>query len=209
MYFNRISHPANFMFATAADMAKGKLSLDKASLPFRIAALGGDVYRLTVDGPAWTDHFSQAELAAAVPGENRHAVALRPDGTLAVTAADTGRTVLAGVPGATFGTCGAVWMFQFRHEPDMQFYGLGEHSKGLEKTGERVKFWNTDLFGDFAHCEIHHSHANPMYVALPWLIVKQGNHYAGILVHNPGAVFMDLASNVVWSEENAEDRDRA
>lgn len=208
MYFSKIPHPANFVFAREADPARGVLPLADGEARVTLTAIGGDVHRVTVRHPRWPHNPSQAELAESVPGENAHAVRLAADGSLELVENASGRVALSGVPGATLGACGRTWLFQFRHEPTMQFYGLGEHSKGLEKSGQRVKFWNTDLFGDFAHCEATHGYANPMYVAIPWLIVKQGNHYIGLLVHNPGAVFMDLASNFVWSEANTEDRDR-
>ncbi|MFH1496603.1 MAG: glycoside hydrolase family 31 protein [Verrucomicrobiota bacterium] len=194
MYFNKIRHPANFTFAAPASTT--------------LKHLGGDVHRLTVRGRTPWKNPSQAELAARLPGKARHAVTLTPDNGLAVTETATGRVLLAGVPGATHGTCGDAWMLQFRHHEDIRFYGLGEHSGKLEKTGQRVKFWNTDLWGDFSLHEIKTANPNPMYVSIPWLIVKQGNDYLGILVNHPGAVFMDLASSFIWSADNPDDRNR-
>lgn len=216
MYFHKIPHPANFAFVASAELPSGDAATSGElagphrgdSLRLTVNPLGRDVFRVAIDGGTWRDHGSQADLAAALPGPSAHRVEFQADGALYVREAATGRTLLHGVPHAMFGTCGATWLFQFRHEAAMQFYGLGEHSKNLEKSGQRVKFWNTDLFGDFAHCEINQGYANPMYVAVPWVVVKQGNEYVGILVHNPGAVFMDLASNFVWSAANSEDRER-
>ena len=135
-------------------------------------------------------------------------MSLDAGGVLALTETATGAVVLKGSAHGMFGASGAAWMFQFHHEPDMQFYGLGEHNKHLEKSGQRTKFWNTDVMGDFPAHEVAHGHPNPMYIAIPWLIIKQGNRYVGILVHNPGAVFMDLASNFIWVNNNKEDRAR-
>lgn len=194
MYFNKIRHPANFAFAAPAKST--------------VAHLGDDVHRITVRGRKPWKNPSQAELAKKLSGQARHAVAFTPDNGLQVTEAATGRTLLAGVPGATHGTCGDAWMLQFRHHADMRFYGLGEHSGKLEKSGQRVKFWNTDLWGDFSLHEIRTANPNPMYVDIPWLIVKQGNDYLGLLVNHPGAVFMDLASSFIWAANNPDDRNR-
>lgn len=208
MYFHRIPHPANFRFAPTADPAAGTLALGETPPQVRVEHLGADVHRLRVEHSRWQPHGSRARLTPELSGAASHVVRLTADGAVEVASQDTGERLLQGVPQATFGVSGRTWMFQFRHEPDMQFYGLGEHSRGLEKSGQRVKFWNTDLFGDFAHCEIEQGYANPMYVAIPWLIVKRGNRYVGLLVNNPEAVFMELASNFIWSDENPEDRAR-
>jgi alpha-glucosidase len=193
MYFNKIRHPANFVFSAK---------------PASVENLGGDVHRLRIRGAKPWKNPSQAELAARIEGDSRHTVTVPKDNGLVLAESATGRTLLSGVPGATFGTCGSAWMLQFQHTPEMRFYGLGEHNKGLEKSGQRVKFWNTDLWGDFSLHEIRHAHPNPMYVSIPWLLVKQGNDYLGILVNHPGAVFMDLASSFIWSADNPDDRNR-
>ncbi|CAM2979735.1 TIM-barrel domain-containing protein [Rariglobus hedericola] len=193
MYFNKIRHPANFVFSAR---------------PASVENLGGDVHRLRLRGAKPWKNPSQAELATTIAGESRHSVAVTKDNGLSLTESATGRSLLSGFPGATFGTCGSAWMLQFRHTAGLEFYGLGEHNKGLEKSGQRVKFWNTDLWADFSIFEIRHGHPNPMYVAIPWLIVKQGNDYLGILVNHPGAVFMDLASSFIWSADNPDDRNR-
>jgi alpha-glucosidase len=193
MYFNKIRHPANFVFATP---------------DATVRHLGGDVHRLSITGRKPWQNPSQAELSTQLSGKARYTVAITPNNGLGITETATGRELLTGVPGATYGTCGDAWMLQFRHHPDIQFYGLGEHSGALEKSGQRVKFWNTDLWGDFSLHEIRHANPNPLYVSIPWLIVKQGNDYLGLLINHPGAVFMDLASSFIWSADNPDDRNR-
>lgn len=204
MYFNKIHHPANFHFCSAADLAAQALIAGKDRFPFEVTDVGGDVFRLSVHHARWTDHGSHAELASSVSGDSRHTVRLAADGSLSIHASDRKTPLLQGRAGETFGLSGQAWLFRFAHHPGTQYYGLGEHNRGLEKSGQRAKFWNTDLFGDFDHDVIRHGHPNPMYVAIPWLIVKTGNHYVGLLVHNPGAVFMDLASDFIWSQPKGE-----
>lgn len=191
LYTDKIPHPANFVFPGARDALK-------------VSPLGGDVFRLRARrGLGWRNP-SQAKIATRISGASAHEVTMLRDGTLRVKDA-RGRVVLSSVPGATLGRSGPAWLLQFRHERDMQFYGLGEHSRGFEKSGQRVKFWNTDLIADYPFDQIRHDHTNPMYVSVPWIIVKRGNFYAGILVHHPGEVFLDLASNFIWSAEDKAD----
>jgi alpha-glucosidase len=209
MYFNKIRHPANFAFADHASAERTRLTLGKNTHRVVIDHVGADVHRVCIKGPHVWINPSQAELTAPLEGAPAHRVELKSDGALVVTAIPTGTTLLSGVPGATFGTSGDAWMLQFRHTPGMRFYGLGEHSSpGIEKSGQRVKFWNTDVWGDFHQHQIDHAHPNPMYVAIPWLIVKQGDTFIGLLVNHPGAVFMDLASNFIWEKHNPDDKAR-
>lgn len=193
-YLHKIPHPANFIFNGSAN-------------DFEITSLGGDVHRIRAQHPKDWHNPSQAQLAEQISGEPQHTVSCAEDGTLRVND-QKGRTVLATVPGATYGQSGDTWLLQFRHERGMQFYGLGEHTRGFEKSGQRVKFWNTDLIADFAWEEVVSGYPNPLYVAIPWLIVKRGNFFCGLLVHHPGAVFMELASNFVWDIHNTSERER-
>ncbi len=197
MYFNKIRHPSNFDFAPAAPARA------------RIDSLGGDVFRLRVPGARLWKNPSQALLAERIDGADTTALAFAADGTLSLAplpSSSVSAPLLTTTPGATFGRCGATWMLQFRHHPELRFYGLGEHSSpGLEKTAQRVKFWNTDLWGDFSLHEIRHAHPNPQYVSIPYVAVRTPGGWVGLLVHHPGAVFMDLASNFVWEEGNYDD----
>ncbi len=197
MYFTKIRHPANFNFDA------------KPPTSHSIQPIGGDAFRIQITREGDWVNPSQAELAESLSGLATHRVAFDTEGTLRVETA-AGHLVLSGKRKETFGTCGDAWMLQFHHSPSLQFYGLGEHSSPeIEKTGQRVKFWNTDLWGDFALHDIRNAHPNPMYVAIPWLVVKRGNDYIGILINHPGAVFMDLASNFIWTKTNQVDIARA
>lgn len=208
MYFNKIRHPANFVFNTKAAKNRRTLTVAGETCRLDIASLGGDVHRITLAHQRWRPHGSDAELATEIGGDDKFSVGVDEHGDLAVTAVATGHVLLSGVPHATFGVSGVAWMVQFRHHAGMQFYGLAEHNKGFEKSGQRVKFWNTDVYGDFSQHEVRHGYPNPMYISLPYVIVKQGNDYLGLLVHNPGAVFMDLASDFLWDGKNPADKNR-
>ncbi|WP_438479338.1 glycoside hydrolase family 31 protein [Oleiharenicola lentus] len=208
MYFNKIRHPANFVFNTASSSDGRAITLAGKPCGLAIDSLGSDVHRVVLTHSRWAPHGSDAELASEIPGNNCYRLKVDERGDLSVIESATQRVVLRGARQCTFGVSGAAWIMQFHHEPGMQFYGLGEHSKGLEKSGQRVKFWNTDVFGDFSQHEVRHGHANPMYMAMPYVIVKQGNDYIGLLINNPGATFMDLASDFLWDGVNPADRQR-
>ena len=71
---------------------------------------------------------------------------------------------------------------------------MGEKSKGLELSNIRTKFWNTDVWADFDSNVFINGSPDPMYVSIPYLIVKKGNSYIGLLLDNPMATFMSTAN---------------
>ncbi len=177
MYFKKFDHPGNFAF-------------DK-SFDYQMEVLGDDVFKLTVESPRWHDNFSQAELdEAAFANLPSRAELQVSEYSLSLQA--EGGSLLQSLPERMFGVAGSKWMFCFAHRPHMQFYGLGEKNNGFEKTGVRSKFWNTDVFADFHMHQIETGVTDPMYVSVPYLLVKQGNVYCGILADNPFDAFVSL-----------------
>ena len=87
---------------------------------------------------------------------------------------------------------GSKWVVNFTPEPDLKFYGLGEKSQGFEKTGTRTKFWNTDGWADFHPAAKTEGVTDPMYISVPYVLVKAEHGWVGILVNNPFPVFMHL-----------------
>lgn len=196
MYFHKIHHPANFRFARSC--RKSALAIGADSFWARISSPDGWVHRLECANRRWPRQYSQSKL---VPPPARGAAAdgwsLRfgGDGSLSFRQPD-GRVFLRTEPGRGFGVSGQAWLLQFRHEPDMQFYGMGEKSLGLELSGQRTKFWNADVWADFNFHRIVTESADPMYLSIPWLIIRRGDTYAGLLLNNPFAAFMATAPDV-------------
>ena len=207
MNLRKIRHPVNFDFIRKVD-SQGRFSLGPASERFVLADLGDDVFRLRVLGRHWPINHSQAELDLKCGGPSSHALLVDPHGHLTLRRECDGAVLLTGAPGGTFGHCGDAWLFEFELDPQTAFFGWGEHSLRLNKRGQRTKFWHTDLFGDYAHCEIVDGTPNPMYASIPWVIAKRGNEHVGLLLNHPADAFMDLGSNFIWDEANAEDRNR-
>jgi alpha-glucosidase len=195
MYFQKIRHPSNFSFATAH--AQQTLSIGSGPVQIHVRDLGEDVFHVELgDATRWPldarvlplheDAFSQR------PSDCRLVVS--DSGNLGLVNA-AGQTVLAGVEGACIGVCGSAWLLQFVRTAGMRFFGQGEKVTGMEKTGKRTKFWNADVWADHAMHTIETGQADPQYAAIPYLLVRQGQQWVGILVDHPGAVFMDTGSN--------------
>jgi alpha-glucosidase len=202
MYFRKTRHPSNFRFADRHQAAQ--LGLGDATLATRVSALGEDVFHV---------EFSNAErwpLDArlirmhddAFAGGSVHSLSLSEDGNIALTR--DGESLLTGIQGAAIGVCGSAWIVQFARDDTMRFYGQGEKVNGLEKTGKRSKFWNADVWADHSIGEIIDGAADPQYASIPYLLVRSGAAWIGILVDHPGVVFMDCGSN--WFHSGHDDQ---
>lgn len=194
MYFKKIRHPSNFTFAQAHQ--GGVLQCGGQGLSSRVRDLGEDVFHVELSNPQrWPlDARLLPMLEQAFQGPSSHQLGFSDDGQLGLRNAQ-GHTVLAGIAGASVGVCGSAWLVQWARNDNMRFYGQGEKVTGLEKTGLRTKFWNLDVWGDHPMPEIIDGQADPQYAAIPYLLIRHGDAWVGILVDHPGCVFMDTGSN--------------
>ena len=173
MYFNKCDHPVNFKF-------------DRPGR-FEVSDLGNGISKLLVRDPErWSSSDSQAELDEAAFAGQPSAVKLE------LTPEGFRFGFLKSVPNYVFGVSGSKWMCCFEHQNTYRYYGLGEKNNGFEKSGLRTKFWNTDVMADFYGKQVEFSPTDPMYVTIPYILIKNGNEYAGILVDNPYADFMSF-----------------
>ena len=199
MYFQKIRHPSNFRFASGH--AGDALQLgDAAPLQARVRDLGEDVFHVEFrDDARWPlDPRLLRMHDDAFAGASTRSFGFDADGTLRLEDAQ-GARVLAGVPRASVGVCGKAWLVQLARNDDMRFYGQGEKVTGLEKTGRRTKFWNLDVWGDHPMPVIIDGQADPQYAAIPYLLIRNGAQWIGVLVDHPGNVFMDTGSNWFFS----------
>lgn len=200
MYFHKFPIAANFDFARQYRLGQwAKLGSTKFRL--QLTEFHDDIYRLRVESPRWPDSYSQAGLTPPSirrkAGAGKAKTRLTLDRGCGIRLTDEhGRVVLQSPSRQTFGLCGDASLFMFQREERHQFYGMGEKSTGLEHSGRRTKFWNTDVWADFHVAQFRDGTPDPMYVSIPYLIVKRDNTYVGLLLDNPYATFMDTASSV-------------
>ena len=194
MYFNKYPHPANFQFARQA--RNGRTRLGSTTIEVRMDRFQGDVFRLRLTGSSWGRNPSQAGLTPP-PRSARGRVAATLDANLALTLKDEKGHVLLRAPrNMAIGVSGQNSMFLFEHQEGDQFYGMGEKLLGLELSGKQSKFWNTDAFADFYWKSIFEGKVDPYYVSIPYLIIKRGNTYLGLLLDNPHATFINTGADV-------------
>ncbi len=190
MYFHKIHDPINFSFPRAYDPARRRLSVGKHSVGLELADLGSDVFRIRVVSELWPHQYSQVVLQAPEPARASSArLTVGAKGDLELLDAAS-VSLLRSVEGQSFGVSGRAWLFHFELPNAAQFYGLGEKGVGFERSGLRTKFWNTDVWGDFPMSQVRTGATDPMYANVPWVIIKQDNRYAGLLLHNAGASFL-------------------
>lgn len=195
MYFQKIRHPSNFRFAQG--YAPPALNFGNSPINAAIRDLGEDVFHVELRAPhRWPLDARVLPLLedGFKPHPSSYRLAFSTTGNLSLTDAD-GHVQLTGVDGAAVGVCGSAWLIQWSRNAEMRFFGQGEKLTGLEKSGKRTKFWNADVWADHAMATVEHGQADPQYAAIPYLLIRQGARWVGILVDNPGAVFMDTGSN--------------
>jgi alpha-glucosidase len=192
--FSKYFHPNNFRFADA--FAESAFRIGGETFALDAHSAGEDVWRLRIRHPRWAvDHSRSGLLPDERADGSRHKARLEiaHDGGLALRAGALGRAFLTSLPGAAFGVSGQAWMFQFRLRPDMQFYGMGEKSTPFEKSERAHRFWNTDVWADHGTSRAKNSTYDPDYISVPYVIVKRGNTYAGILLDNPHASVISIS----------------
>lgn len=194
MYFRKFPHPANCAFVQTS--RAGQARVGRTRLNARLDRFSDDIFRVRITGSPWGANPSQAGLTPP-RRSTRGSVAAHLDPSFALTLKDAAGHVLLRAPARhAFGVSGESSMFLFEHQEGDQFYGMGEKLLGLELSGKQSKFWNTDAFGDFHWKEIFEDRVDPYYASFPYLILKRGNTYVGLLLDNPHATFMNTGATV-------------
>jgi len=198
MYFRKFPHVANFDFA--GKMKPGSpFKLGKQKIVLETSHHKNGIFRIKANSAVWNKNHSQAGLLLPPVEKKSESLSYRLSFSNPFKLQLVGpenQTILSGPGGMTFGVCGSRSVFVFEQTPDMQFYGMGEKMRGLELSGIQTKFWNTDIFADFNWKEIEQERPDPMYASVPYVIVKQGNRYFGLLLDNPHATFISTSSSI-------------
>lgn len=202
MYFNKIHNPPNFAFIPTNGLKKNKSKLPGHLISLKTADLGEDVFEISYESNQW-DYRSDSGLDLnAFTHPSRAALKITPNGGFSVSLAKS--ILLETKSEDAFGVCGKSWMMQFTPPQDSEFYGMGEKNNGFEKSGLRTKFWNTDVWADFHQEAFINGTTDPMYLSIPYLIIKQGNTYVGLLIDNPYPSFMGISPRVSIGGEQME-----
>jgi alpha-glucosidase len=211
MYFNKFPYRSNFEFLTTAhssktedgiiwnvekfDLQTGTRSQDQVEL--KVQALSDDVYVISAQSSQWQEYLAQSELKLpAVDGPEGFTVLDLAEGGAISLKTKNGQEILSSVPEQGFGKAGEAHVFQFIKPEDSRFYGMGEKMLGLELSGVKTKFWNTDVWADFHHSVFENHRPDPSYVSIPYLIMKSGAHWIGLLLDNPEATFIRTSNHI-------------
>ncbi|MCE0499380.1 MAG: hypothetical protein LV481_15675 [Methylacidiphilales bacterium] len=197
MHFHKYPHPSNFEFSGTI-RANHTFKTRKGTYRLNVRANADDIYHLQITGKGWEKSESQAGLRF-LKGSKKLAgrqteLHFGARGDLRLKAKG-GQVLLSSLPKQFFGQQGQGSIFEFIRTPHDQFYGLGEKWSSLEHSNKTVKFWNTDLGADF-HPESYingNPAPDPVYVSIPYLIIKRGNAYIGLLLDNLHASFISLS----------------
>ncbi len=198
MYFRKIPHVANFAFLKKFKSGQ-PARIDKEKYEIDVSSFKGSMFRVRVKGPRWKKNYSQAGLKRPpkIKSPVDEYARMEVMSGFGLRLVGPGNQVLLSSPNRmTFGVCGRNSVFVFEQTPEARFYGMGEKMRGMELSGMQTKFWNTDIFADFHWSEISHDRPDPMYASVPYMIMKQGNQYIGLLLDNPHATFMSTGSNI-------------
>lgn len=187
MFYNKYPYRANFVFAQPGP--DGIHRAGRRDLRAGVRAYAGDVYHVRVQGP-WGPNKSLAELT---PPEETAGTRLTLNDHLGVTLlGKDGTPLLQGVPNAGFGANGEATIWQILPGPGARFYGMGEKTFGrIELSGLRTRFWNTDVWGDFDAGQWGERPTDPPYASVPYVVVRQGDEYVGLLLHTSYPAFIE------------------
>lgn len=190
MDFGKIPPACNFIY-----QKDGTSLLTHRDSPYQaeLSSLGGDVFRYCVTAERWPQK-SQASLDVEAFCGSPSSSHGRLDESGALNFSFEGKELLRSVLSQAFGVLGDKWLLGFEHNETMRFYGLGEKNNGFEKTGVITKFWNTDAMADFGPIRVQHEPTDPLYVTIPYLLIRQPEGCIGILLNNPMPSFMNLAA---------------
>ncbi len=161
-----------------------------------VAALAPDLFRVglfpggkpaeygseAVERDDWPATAEWRDGALVTPEATAH-VELDP---LRISFSDAHGTFSADDPGLEIGDGSALRVRKARGEGE-RYFGCGERTGGLEKTGSHQLFWNIDP------PEGHSASMNNLYTSIPFALSLRDGVARGLFVDYPGRSEMDLA----------------
>jgi len=205
MFFGQKIHPLNFDFADTLTVVGSRVQL--AGRDLKLWVNGTDIadgcLRLRFENAHAADSFQHSD---AVLPELREGCLITPrieDNTVIFTAAagraELGakqlRLELAGFTLETvaegIGGCSDNLLLNFAINGVDGCYGFGERTKRLNKLGDSTDCLTVDVVSVFRHSYARDDY-DPTYVAIPFAILKRGEHFIGLFFDNSGRAVMDV-----------------
>ncbi|WP_052078966.1 glycoside hydrolase family 31 protein [Spirochaeta lutea] len=194
MYFHKIDHPFNFSPSAQPEIEP-------------LAEFGPDVFQVAISVPGAESPGLESQLGdlprrqgdaeVQTGGEEGRFRLEHSDAQGLILRHSSGAPVLNSHPVLPYGTSGQKWMFSFRLGGIEGFYGMGEKNIGFEKSRIRTKFWNTDVWADFAGPEVESGTTDPMYASFPVLILRSGGYWIAFIISGGYPAFMDTGAKQV------------
>lgn len=102
-----------------------------------------------------------------------------------------------GKKGMGFKHSGEVFLFKEMGEED-HFYGFGEKTGFLNKRGEKMTMWNTDVYAP------HNPETDALYQSIPFFITFRNGLAHGLFFDNPSKTVFDLRTDDTYYSITAE-----
>lgn len=185
MFFTKYPHRANFSFAEHFDATTGVVTIGRREFLGSVKAYAGDVTHVQLAHVQWGENRSLVPLNVPEPSDRRR---LRADEKFELTLAGREKPLLS----IQVGVSGRASMFVVDVPEGTRYYGMGEKNFGrLELSGLRSRFWNTDVWSDFSWTQWGENPTDPPYFTTPYIALRIGDEYVGLLLHNPAPTFME------------------
>jgi alpha-glucosidase len=91
-----------------------------------------------------------------------------------------------------FAQRGTKKIISYGFEDERSFYGFGEKSGRLEKTGQMLRMWNTDSY-------LYNAETDPIYLSMPIFHAVGKSNVATFFLDNPGQSYFDLSTSKLGS----------
>jgi alpha-glucosidase len=196
-------HPLNFVFAERYHQRQ--FFIQDRNLSVRIRSATNDIHHIEiydlskppkdvrVEKPSPLQLISKTESSFS-------RLEITPEAGIRLSSA-TGAVLLEGESKRCFGQSGPAWLFQFKHEADMSFYGLGEKQAPFERSGQAYTFYNIDAWADHPREQVRDGDYDPDYISIPYLIIKRSNTYLGLLLDCPYPAMISISSEVRLADQ--------
>ncbi|HET6549925.1 MAG TPA: TIM-barrel domain-containing protein, partial [Solirubrobacter sp.] len=178
--------------AEVVERAGGRLRLRAGDATVEVTALAEGIWRVGLfpggKPPAYRSEAVAREYEP-LPDLEGVAVDLDPlrisfaDGFLAD---DPGLEIAQAALDGTDDLLGPPLRLRKARGPDERYFGCGERTAGLEKTGSHQVFWNVDPPAG------HTAAYNNLYTSIPFLLCLDQGRAHGLFLDNPGRVEFDL-----------------